>query len=1218
MTNSRAFLLSVIIFLLGVPLYAQLDTIHRIPPCHSRSDRGQQYLYLTTPEPMPFQVSLTTGTGSAFTDGNGNVISTITLSNAMPQRIYLGNGDAFPNDNLVTLTRMDQLHTPLNDKGIVLSASSPFYANLRVRTSQQAGSLTAKGNAALGQSFRVGHVFNAVVTGFNTTSRSNFFSLMATADNTQITVSGFEPGIGLETSAGLVYPVGSYSVTLQKGQCYVASVYVDQTKPKVNENGLIGTLVESDQPIVMNCGTWLGSPFTYDLKDIGIDQIVPVDRVGTEYVTIRGDGHPDLETPIVVATEDKTDVYLNGSPIPLATLDAGDFVRIPSSNYTVDENLYILATRPVYTYQMLGGANFEPTGGLNFVPPLRCSDKSSINFIPEVDKIGNTSYEGKLLILAETGKEVKLNGAVLPAALFNPVAGNPGYVTYKAPGLTGNVQVESNGALQVGLFGRNSYAGWAGYFSGFDQVVRPEIAITIKSNCGDTLQLANLLNADSVVWVKDGLPLSQASDTLLTGVQPGTYFAIAYREFCGDYLWDTSVQVIIPEPLRLEVTTTPVTCPEIAAGSLTITTLSGGFLPYEISFDEGASFGTTTALDSLAAGSYPVWIRDSLGCVFRDTAEVLLDPQVPVLDLLTPPPLTCLDTTQLIELGTTSTGGNFTGTWSGPFGQVVADLDQAFPVDQAGTYILQITNNDNGCVRSDTVEVIADQQPPIAVLPPGGVLTCKDTLIQVDATLQSSGTFTYAWSTTDGLLTGNVDSSGIGIQAPGQYTLVITDSNNGCTTELNTQITADQVSPPVVLAEPEVLTCILTGQWIGMAGSSSPQWELLWTGPDQMPVPGGTADSLYIQQPGWYALAVTDPDNGCVAVDSILVTQDIIMPVLALEADHPLTCLDTVATLQADLEDCAGCDLTWWGPPGSWSPDPNALVQPVDEPGWYILTVIHPDNGCQAVDSVEVVQVPAPESMSIGSILPTCDEPFGQLSFGAVTGGVPPYGYSFDGGQTFGASTVLYPAPPGNYTLVVRDQSGCTLSVDTSMIAYAPFTLTLDAQVGIAYGESYPIEVTTSLPIADIQSILWEPAANLSCSDCLNPVASPLVSTTYQITVTDRNGCPVVATIRIDVALEVDVYIPNAFHPDQNGINDGFTVFADPAKVTNIRELRIFDRWGNAIFLTRDIPVNRTDLGWDGTYRGEPMDPAVFVYLVEVDFIDGSQGRYKGDVQLVR
>lgn len=88
--------------------------------------------------------------------------------------------------------------------------------------------------------------------------------------------------------------------------------------------------------------------------------------VGKEYVTIRGDGHDELETPIIIATEDSTEIYVNDLVTPLAQLDAGDYVRIPESYYTAAENMYIRATRPVYTYQMLGGANFEPTGGVEF------------------------------------------------------------------------------------------------------------------------------------------------------------------------------------------------------------------------------------------------------------------------------------------------------------------------------------------------------------------------------------------------------------------------------------------------------------------------------------------------------------------------------------------------------------------------------------------------------------------------------------------------------------------------------------------------------------------------------------------------------------------------------------------------------------------------------------------------------------------------------------
>ncbi|MCF8238868.1 MAG: gliding motility-associated C-terminal domain-containing protein [Saprospiraceae bacterium] len=1212
------FLALLLFFLLpSPPLQAQLDSVHWIPPFHARDTRGQQYLYLTTPEPIPFSVTISTGTGGAIVDGTGATLSTITLSNSSPQRIYIGNGDAFPVDNLVTLTRVNQLHQPLNDKGIKLSASKPFYANFRSRTTDQAGSLTAKGSAALGTSFRIGHVFNSVVSGYNTGNRSNFFSVMATQPNTVINVSGFTEGIGLETSAGLVYPSVSYQVTLQAGQCYVASAYVDQNKPIENENGLMGSLVESTQPIVVNCGTWLGSPFNYNYKDIGIDQIVPVDQVGKEYVTIRGDGHVGLETPIVIATEDSTEVYLNGNPVPYALLDAGEYIRIPESNYTAAENLYIRATHPVYTYQMLGGANFEPTGGLNFVPPLRCSDESSINHIMDINKIGNTTYEGKLLILAEAGKTVQLNGVPLNPLVFQPVTGNPGYVTYKAPNLTGNIRVDSDGALQIGVFGRNNYAGWAGYFSGFDKVIRPKIAITINSTCGDTLLLENLENTDSVVWHMNNIPLLQTSDSILTGVKPGTYFAVAYREFCGEFLWDTSLQIVIPEPMDLVSQASPVTCPEIPAGSFQITSISGGFQPYEISYDAGLTFSSTFGLDSLWAGSYPVVIRDSLGCIFQDTIQVASVPDVPIVSLQPPPPLTCLDTTQIIGITGTSQGSIYSGTWWSPTGTMTADLTQGLQVSQPGQYILQLTQTLNQCVRADTVMVLADQIPPSVLIEPVSKLTCIDTTIAIQAQATNGNSLQFSWTSPTGSILTDPAQPSIVIDQGGQYQLLVTNPVNGCTTFVVTDVEVDQTPPITTISDPETLTCLLTSQWIHTQLPSPSEWSLAWVDASGEPLVSGV-DSLFVQTPGTYALLVTNSTNGCTTEEKVEVMQDVTVPVVDAGPLTQLTCHDTISTLSGSLSNCTGCTTNWVHTAGSLILQPGQLQIITTQEGWYQLTAVNPMNGCEAMDSVEVIRIPAPEKMSILAIPPNCQDPSGALAFGPVVGGVLPYQYSFDGGKTYGNQTTLDPAPASSYTLMIKDATGCILQQDTSMIAYTLPVLVLDVSVELAYGESVPILATVNIPAKDILSIEWTPGTGLNCVDCLNPVASPLETTTYQLTVIDKNGCEVKATIRIDVALEVDVFIPNVFHPDGNGINDGFTAFADPEKVIRIVELRIYDRWGNAVFRTTDIPVNQTIWGWDGTYRSEPMDPAVFVYVVEVEFINGQRGLFKGDVQLSR
>ncbi|MCO6486236.1 MAG: gliding motility-associated C-terminal domain-containing protein, partial [Saprospiraceae bacterium] len=95
------------------------------------------------------------------------------------------------------------------------------------------------------------------------------------------------------------------------------------------------------------------------------------------------------------------------------------------------------------------------------------------------------------------------------------------------------------------------------------------------------------------------------------------------------------------------------------------------------------------------------------------------------------------------------------------------------------------------------------------------------------------------------------------------------------------------------------------------------------------------------------------------------------------------------------------------------------------------------------------------------------------------------------------------------------------------------------------------------------------------------------------------------------------VYIPNSFSPDEDGINDVFSVYGN-AQVVGVRHLAIYDRWGNNLYFERHLPVNDPGVGWDGTFRGQIMDPGVYVYVVEVELADGGTRLYKGDVTVVR
>ncbi|HFA50180.1 MAG TPA: gliding motility-associated C-terminal domain-containing protein [Bacteroidetes bacterium] len=102
------------------------------------------------------------------------------------------------------------------------------------------------------------------------------------------------------------------------------------------------------------------------------------------------------------------------------------------------------------------------------------------------------------------------------------------------------------------------------------------------------------------------------------------------------------------------------------------------------------------------------------------------------------------------------------------------------------------------------------------------------------------------------------------------------------------------------------------------------------------------------------------------------------------------------------------------------------------------------------------------------------------------------------------------------------------------------------------------------------------------------------------------------------VEKKVAIYTPTAFSPNNDGINDTFTLFAKESAVAQINYLRIFNRWGNLVFEQNYFAPNQLDLGWDGTFKGEHLNPGLFVWVAEVVYVDGRRQVLEDGVQLVR
>ena len=123
-----------------------------------------------------------------------------------------------------------------------------------------------------------------------------------------------------------------------------------------------------------------------------------------------------------------------------------------------------------------------------------------------------------------------------------------------------------------------------------------------------------------------------------------------------------------------------------------------------------------------------------------------------------------------------------------------------------------------------------------------------------------------------------------------------------------------------------------------------------------------------------------------------------------------------------------------------------------------------------------------------------------------------------------------------------------------------------------------------------LDSLIWTPSVmciDTLMMDCFDPTVSPLNTTVYSLTVIDELGCVGRDEIVVEVDADRNVYIPNVFSPNADGINDFFTPIVGSG-VTNVNYMRVFDRWGQLVYEQQNfLPFDDFSTGWDGKFRGK-------------------------------
>lgn len=314
----------------------------------------------------------------------------------------------------------------------------------------------------------------------------------------------------------------------------------------------------------------------------------------------------------------------------------------------------------------------------------------------------------------------------------------------------------------------------------------------------------------------------------------------------------------------------------------------------------------------------------------------------------------------------------------------------------------------------------------------------------------------------------------------------------------------------------------------------------------------------------------------------------------------------------AQLNTTGGLSYTWAPFTGLSCTDcPNPIASPLTTTQ-YVVTGVNAF-GCAARDTI-LISVPQPIAVVATPIINLCIGQSAQLNAtGAAT-------YQWTPATFLNNANIQNPVatPPSTtvYRVIGSDANNCFRDTAFVTVAVGQYpVVNVGADRILATGQQ--ITLTPTATNGPITTWRWSPATDLSCANCPNPVLTPRKETCISVTATNAFGCSGSDTLCVRTFCESSqLFIPNAFTPDGDGINDRLVVKAQG--VRTVRSFRIFNRWGQLVFEKANFPPNTDSHGWDGKVKGVAAPPDVYVYTCEVVCENDIPYTYKGNVAILK
>ncbi len=888
------------------------------------------------------------------------------------------------------------------------------------------------------------------------------FDICATVNGTVVSI--FSP-VPVDGHPALT----QFSVTLNRGQTYSCGwTGLNWSIPSTHPSGAV---VLSTQPITVSLKDDSDHNPSGGCYDILGDQIVPTSVVGTDYIAVKGSlNNTGDESVVIMSTQNNTQVFLDGSAIPVATLFAGEYFRIDIDSLSASTNnsIFIHCTQPAYAMHITG---FGCEMGMAELPPLNCAGSRQLNF---TRSNASTFYITVLVKTAALGgfTIVGPGTATIPPASFITVPGTAG--VWKSARITYNTtQVPVDSTFKVSnsidVFALGVVNGGAatgceyGYFSEFvaPTTVNAGIDQTICANTSATLNGAIAGGTVTGIWTSNGTGTFAPSNTTLNA----TYTPSAGDAGLGSViltLTSTGACNPVSDPMTLTITPAPtanagvdqVKCKNNSATSLAgiVTVATGGVWTGGL----GTYVPSNNVLNPVYTPTAGELTAGSVVLVLTTTGNGICNPVSDnMLITFTPNPVVNAgaDQTKCGNNATTTLAGSITvasgGVWTGGSGVFVPNanaLNAVYTPSAAeissGSVTLTLTSTGNG-----TCNAVSDQMVIFFTGAPTANAGPDQTKCSNNAATTLAGSITIA--------TGGQWTGGLGVFAPtnatlnatytptageisgGSVTLTLTTTGNGTCNSATDQMTIFFSPSPTVNAGPDQTVCA-NNSIATLSGSFTTSTGAAWSGGAGTFTPNNTTmNATYTptaaeRTAGTVTLTLTTTGNGgCNAVSDQMVITITPSPTANAGPDQTKCGNNANTTLAGSVTVATGGQ--WSGGGGSFAPSTaalNAIYSPTPAEisgGSVTLTLTTTGNGsCNAVTDQVVIFFTSPPTVNAGPDQTKCANNAATTLAGSVTVAT--------GGQWTGGLGTF--APSNNFL-------GATYTPTAGEIAGGSLTLTL-------------------------------------------------------------------------------------------------------------------------------------------------------------------------------